>query len=101
MEMEKWLQFILTIVVSILGSAGFWTFMSKRSDKNSATQRMLRGLAHDRILSQGTIYIERGWISTDEYENLDHYLYQPYKDLGGNGTAERIMDKIKELPIRK
>lgn len=101
MEMGAWLQFILTLAVSVLGSAGFWTFMSKRSDKNNAERRMLTGLAHDRIMSLGTVYIERGWVTMDEYENLDHYLYQPYKDLGGNGTAKRIMDKVKELPIRK
>lgn len=101
MEIGGWLQFILTITVSVLGSAGFWAFISKRSDRNNAARRMLTGLAHDRIMSLGTSYIERGWVTVDEYENLDHYLYQPYKDLGGNGTAKRIMEKVKELPIRK
>ena len=35
----------------------------------------------------------------DEYDNLKNYLYEPYKKLGGNGTAERVMDEIDKLPI--
>ena len=44
-------------------------------------------------------YIERGWITQDEYEDLNKYLYNPYREMGGNGTAERLMTEIKKLPI--
>ena len=36
----------------------------------------------------------------DEYDNLKNYLYEPYKKLGGNGTAERVMDEVDKLPIK-
>ena len=36
----------------------------------------------------------------DEYENLVDYLYKPYEEMGGNGSAKRIVDEIKKLPIR-
>jgi hypothetical protein len=48
----------------------------------------------------GGEYIERGWISRDEYENLHDYLYKPYKELGGNGSAERVMQEVNKLPIK-
>ena len=58
------------------------------------------GLAHDRIIELGIIYIERGWITQEEYENLHDYLYKPYEALGGNGTGKRIMEEVKKLPIK-
>lgn len=60
---------------------------------------MLIGLGHDRIMSLGMKYIERGWISKDEYENLHQYLYAPYQKMGGNGSATRIMKEIDKLEI--
>ena len=56
---------------------------------------MLIGLAHDRILSLGMQYLERGdWITRDEYENLHDYLYVPYEKMGGNGSAHRVMLEV-------
>ena len=60
---------------------------------------MLIGLAHDRILYVGMEYIERGWITQDEYENLYEYLYKPYEKMGGNGSAKRVMKEVDNLPI--
>lgn len=40
---------------------------------------MLKGLGHDRICYLGECYIQRGYITKDEYENLHDYLYLPYK----------------------
>ena len=64
---------------------------------------MIIGLGHDRIVYLGMKYLERGdWITQDEYENLYEYLYKPYAKLGGNGSAERIMDEVnKRLRIVK
>ena len=62
---------------------------------------MLIGLGHDRIVWLGMKYIERGWITNDEYENLNDYLWRPYEQLGGNGSAKRIMDAVNKLEIRK
>ena len=95
---------ILTIVGSIFASTGFWafvTYLMQRRDKKVSTEgKMLRGLAHDRICYLGEVYIKQGYISKDDYENLHDYLYLPYEELGGNGTAKRIMDEGKKLPLR-
>ena len=61
---------------------------------------MLIGLGHDRIMHLGMHYIKQGWISSDEYENLSKYLFEPYRALGGNGSAERIMKEVDKLTIR-
>jgi hypothetical protein len=92
-------QFILTVVSAVLASSGFWAFLQKRSEKKDVKTEMLIGLAHDRIVYLGMLYIDRGWVTKDEYENLYDYLYKPYEKMGGNGSAKRIMDEVNKLPI--
>ena len=76
--MESIVSIIVTVLCSVIASSG---------------------LAHDRIVSLGMVYIERGWITKDEYENLRDYLYEPYKALGGNGSAKRVMEGVNRLKI--
>lgn len=99
--METWLQMIITIVCAVLASSGFWAFLQSHHDKKDARTKMLLGLGHDRIISLSMQYIERGWITQDEYEDLNKYLYSPYREMGGNGTAERLMQEVRKLPIRQ
>ena len=93
------LQTLVTIVCAVLASSGFWAWLQKKDDKKSLQSQMLIGLAHDRIVYLGMSYIERGWITKDEYENLRDYLYEPYKALGGNGSAKRVMEGVNKLKI--
>jgi hypothetical protein len=60
----------------------------------------MMGIAYDRITTLGIQYIERGSVTKDEYEDLYRYFFEPYKALGGNGTAERIMNDVRNLPFR-
>lgn len=98
--MASWLQIVLTIFTSVLASSGLWAFLGSRWDRHSAQKEMLIGLGHDRIMYLGMRYIDRGWITRDEYENLNSYLYEPYKKLGGNGSALRVMQEVNKLSIR-
>ena len=93
-------QSVVTVLAAVLGAGGFWAYLQKRVDKKDAKTQMLAGLGHDRIMELGKSYIERGSIAAEEYENLFTYLYQPYEELGFNGSAKRIMDEVKRLPIR-
>lgn len=101
----------LAVVFAILASSGFWAFITvivqkhlenkySVSFRESVEREMLIGLAHDRILSLGMKYIQRGYITRDEYENINQYLYEPYSKLGGNGSAKKIMEELNKLPIR-
>ncbi len=99
--MPQWLQILLTIIGSVAASSGFWAFMTRYFDRKDVKTEMLMGLGHDRILYLGMSYIERGSITSDEYENLYEYLYQPYEKMGGNGSAKRIMTEVNKLPIIK
>ena len=97
--MEPWLQMVVTIVCAVIASSGFWAFIQRKNENKDVKSQMLIGLAHDRIIFLGMKYIERGWISQDEYENLRDYLYKPYEKLGGNGYAQKVMIEVNKLPI--
>ena len=92
-------QIIITILCTLLASTGFWALITRLLDKKSAKTKMLLGLGHDRIMYLGMKYVENGQISQSEYENLNKYLYEPYKEMGGNGTAERLMREVNKLPM--
>jgi uncharacterized membrane-anchored protein len=98
--MPEWLKTVLTIIGAVLASSGFWAWLQKRTDKKDVRTRMLIGLGHDRIMYLSMKYIERGYITHDEYENLYEYLYKPYEEMGGNGSAKRIMQEVNRLPIK-
>lgn len=106
--MESWVVAIITAVISVAASSGFWQYLihketKKRDeeDKDDAKTRLLIGLAHDRILFLGSSYIHRGYITKEEYDDLYKYLYEPYKEAGGNGSAEKIMMEVDKLPMYK
>ena len=92
---------IIAILTTLLASTGFWAFVTKIVDKKSAKTKLLLGIAHGQIMTLCMVYINRGQITKSEYEDLYKYYYEPYKKMGGNGTAERLMreiDKLKVIP---
>lgn len=93
------IDLIITILCSVLASSGFWALMSKLAEKKDVRTQMLIGLGHDRIMYLGMKYIDRGSITQSEYENLHKYLYEPYKKMGGNGSADRVMREVEKLDI--
>ena len=99
-EMPWVLTLVMTMLVSSLSSAGLWNYLTRKNEKNNATTQLLLGLAHDRIIYLGMNYIERGYITKDEYDDLLRYLYNPYSKFGGNGLAERVMEAVSSLPIQ-
>lgn len=64
-------------------------------------KRHFVGVVHDRIIHLCMVYVTRGYITQDEYENLNDYLYQPYEKMGGNGSAKRVMEEVINLPIKR
>lgn len=96
---------IVTIIVAVFASGGFWAFLqnylTNRSRRNSAEQKLILGLAFRQIIDMCNFYINRGYIDAEEYKELNHYLFEPYQAMGGNGTAQRLIKEVERLPIRK
>lgn len=97
-------EIILSISAAAFASSGLWTFINNvwqsRSKKKSAEQRALLGLLHDKVYYLSEKAIKKGSISREEYENL-RYIYDPYIDMGGNGTGKRLFEEVNGLPLRE
>ena len=109
---------VITLLVGIFGSTGFWTYRTAKREKDSEVykkideielkvddhikkmQQMVLGQTYVQIVRTCEYWIERGWAETDDIRDLEHYLYDPYRAWGGNGTAERLFNQVCELPTK-
>lgn len=98
-------EIVITIITATLASTGFWSLIlykvQKRDENKDALTKLILGLAYREITELCLHYIKRGYITKDEYEDLIRYLFAPYKELGGDGTAEKLIDEVKKLPIKE
>lgn len=99
MDIMELIKQLVIIVVAVLGSNGLWAWIQSKSTAKSARDRMLLGLGHAEIFRLCEKYIQRGAITVNELEDLDKYLFKPYSELGGNGTAAAMVEKCKKLDI--
>lgn len=94
----------IAVILAVFASSGFWAFLVEilkhKWSKKSTENRLLLGMAQDRIVHLGKTYIHRGDITKDEFETIHDALYVPYREMGGNGVAKRVMDEVEKLPIK-
>lgn len=91
------------LIIAIVGAQGFWTvilyLLQRRDRKKDPESRLLLGIAHDRIVYLCGKAIERGSATTGEIDNISQ-IYEPYKELGGNGTGKAMYEKFMKLPLK-
>lgn len=90
---------VLTAVTT--GLAGYLVWLAQKTYTNkSASARALKALLRAEIRERYHHYIERGWITPHE---LDEFIdmYNAYKELGGNGTVEKMYQTVINLPIKE
>lgn len=97
--MHPWVTAGMPLVVALIASSGFWAFVGRKLNRRGATNRLLLALAYDKLITQGVGYIERGSVSKDELEDYRKNLWEPYKELGGNGVAEQVVRQVDNLPV--
>lgn len=93
--------YIVAIIAAVFGSTGFWSWLTGRRRKKDGATRLILGLAYQQIIRSSEHYIQRGFIDADEFNELNRYLFEPYTELGGNGTAAKLMDEVRKLPTKK
>lgn len=62
-------------------------------------KQVSRALLHHEIFQTAKEALKKNYITEYELENLEE-LYIPYKKIGGNGTAEKLFNDCKQLPIK-
>lgn len=46
--MEPWIQTLVTVVVTVLASGGFWSFLQYRSERTNNWNKLTLGLSRQR-----------------------------------------------------
>ena len=103
--MDETIKMIITAATSS-GVMSLVIYLLQKRDRkkeeetknDTATARMLLGLAHDRSLYLTERFIRRNAITSKEKTNLK-YLYGPYKELGGNGDCETGYEVCQHLKV--
>lgn len=98
-------NYILAFTTIIFASTGFWSFITKwwevSHKKKSVESRAILALLHDKLYYLCAKQInEYENITPDELENLT-CLFEPYEEMGGNGTCKHLYNECKNLPKAK
>lgn len=98
MDLTKIAELANPAVTALLGGSGIWAWAKTRSERNDSEDRLLLQVAKNQLVTQGREYLNRGYITMDEYEEYESE-YKVYKKLGGNGLARRIFEQVDDLPM--
>lgn len=98
MDLTKLAELANPAMTALLGGSGVWAWLKTRTDRNDSEDKLLLQVARNQLVSQGRFYLDRGYITMDEYEEYESE-YDIYSRLGGNGLARRVFKQVDELPI--
>ena len=98
----------MNILIAALSSSalaaiisGVFTLLLARQKKGNGIEAGVRILLYDQIKYRGNHFIERGYVTRDEYEDLIkmHEVY--HTALDGNGYLDNLMLEVNRLPHSK
>lgn len=98
MDLTKIAEMANPAITALLGGSGIWAWAKTKADRNNNTDKLLLSVSRNQLITLGRAYIERGYITMDEYEEYE-VEYRIYSTLGGNGLARRVFKQVDELPI--
>ena len=98
MDLTKLAELANPAITALLGGSGIWAWARTRSERNDSEDQLLLQVAKNQLISQGRFYMERGYVTMDEYEEYESE-YKVYAALGGNGLARRVFKQVDDLPI--
>lgn len=98
MDLIKVAEMVNPALTALLSGSGIWALAKTKADHNNNEAKLLLSVSRNQLITLGRSYIERGYVTMDEYEEFEAE-YQIYSALGGNGLARRIFEQVDELPM--
>lgn len=98
MDLTKIAEFTNPILSALFGAPGMWAWVKTKTDGNNNSAKLLLAVSRNQLIALGRTYLERGYITMDEYEEYESE-YHIYSALGGNGLARRIFEQVDDLPM--
>lgn len=88
------------LILAIIASSGIWTLIQtlvmRKLQKDDTSNQALKSLLRDAIYRRCEKALADGEVTINELENING-LYTPYKELGGNGTAKKLIEEVNDL----
>lgn len=98
MDLTKIVELSNPLLAAVLSSPGIWAWAKTKTDHDDNAAKLLLSVSRNQLIALGREYIERGYITMDEYEEYEKE-YQIYSALGGNGLARRVFKQLDDLPM--
>lgn len=98
MDLTKIAELSNPLLSALFGAPGMWAWVKTRAEQTSNWDRLLLSVSKNQLITLGREYLERGYITMDEYEEYEAE-YQIYSALGGNGLARRVFEQVDDLPM--
>ena len=98
---KYWLEVLFSGLLTGLGFVVrlLWSRQREEARKNQAIEQGIQALLRDRIVTAHYHYADRGWITLHGLEAAEK-MYTEYHNLGGNGTVTKLVEDLRELPVK-
>lgn len=105
---KYWLEVLFSAILGLIGLG--YKMLKKRQDKqeiknqeqdmkNKAIEKGVQALLRNELIRRYREYEIKKEISILDKENIEH-MFKEYKNLGGNGTVEKMYEDLLELPTK-
>lgn len=98
MDLTKIAELSNPLLSAALSCPGIWALVKTKANHNTNAEKLLLSVSRNQLVNSGREFIERGYITMDEYEEYEKE-YQIYSSLGGNGLARRMFEQVDDLPM--
>lgn len=95
---EYWVKALFGGVISAFGVMVAW--VKKKFKEQEVIKQGIRALLRNDIRQAYKECVAKGHCSNDDMEDIQD-MYDSYHDLGGNGSATRMLNKLKDLPTEE
>lgn len=98
-----------SIVIAIISSGALSAIISAifnalqtRKKRKDGVRDGVKIILYDRIKFLGKAYINRGFVTAEELEDLTtmHQIYHDPEGLNGNGFLDSLMKNVNRLPLK-
>ena len=90
-------EIVVSVIIALVSSAGFWAFVTNKIEKHSAVSKALGALLRHQMFDIYEIYRCEEVVPADILEEIDE-LHSAYSALGFNHTGDRIWEEIMKKP---
>lgn len=93
--LQYWAQWLFGLLSG--GLVAFATYVRSKFKRLNAMEAALRASMYDRLYYLHGRFMQQGWISVPDFENISG-IYQGYHGLGGNGVGTKLYADLSKLP---